>query len=293
MPQTITRALLANLFVGFKTSFQGGFAGAAPQWSKVATRVPSNTDTEEYGWLGSWPAIRKWIGDRVVNELSASTYSIKNEQFETTVGVKASAIKDDKLGIYGPMFQELGRAVAVFPDELIFALLAAGATTKCYDGQYFFDTDHPVAGGTASNHGGGAGTPWFLLDTTRALKPLIWQDREPFDFTALDSPTDENVFMRNEYLYGSQGRANAGFGFWQMAYMSKQDLTPDSYEDARAAMRSLTDDAGKPLGIRPNLLVVPGTLEGAGKRVVETAFTTGGATNEWAGSAELMVADYL
>lgn len=293
MARAITRALLGSLFTGFKTSFQGGFAGVSPTWSQLATYVASSTDSEDYGWLGAWPKIREWIGDRVINEMSASTYNIKNRKFETTVGVKADHIKDDRLGIYGPMFQELGRAVSIFPDELIYALLAAGATTKCYDGQYFFDTDHEEAGVGVSNHQGGAGTPWFLLDTSRALKPLIFQDREKFDFTALDNATDENVFMRDEFIYGSQGRANVGFGFWQMAYMSRQDLDADSYEEARARLAERRDDSGRKLGVKGTLLVVPGTLEGAGKRILVNQEKAGGGTNEWAGSAKLLVADQL
>lgn len=293
MSQAITRTLLSNLFVGFKTSFQGGFAGVAPLWSRIATPVPSSTDSEEYGWLGSWPAIREWLGDRVINELSASQYTVRNRDFETTVGVKANHIKDDKLGIYGPMFTELGRAVGVFPDQLIFTLLALGAVSKCYDGQYFFDTDHPVGAGVVSNDGGGGGAAWYLMDTSRALKPLIYQEREKFDFTALDNATDENVFMRKEYLYGSQGRANAGFGFWQMAYRSKQELNADNYEAARAAMMAFTDDSGRLLGIKPDVLVAPGSLEGKALRLLKNPDLPAGGTNEWAGTAEPLISRYL
>ena len=32
--------------------------------------------------------------------------------------------------------------------------------------------------------------------------------------------TDENVFMRDEYLYGVNARDGVGYGFWQMAYGS-------------------------------------------------------------------------
>lgn len=32
--------------------------------------------------------------------------------------------------------------------------------------------------------------------------------------------TDENVFMNNQFIYGADGRSNAGYGFWQMAYGS-------------------------------------------------------------------------
>ncbi|WP_337869813.1 Mu-like prophage major head subunit gpT family protein [Meiothermus sp.] len=71
----------------------------------------------------------------------------------------------------------------------------------------------PELSGTASAY-------WFLLETGRAVKPLILQVRKEPRFTALDRPTDENVFKRKEYVYGFDDRKNAGYAFWQLAYGS-------------------------------------------------------------------------
>ncbi|MCY9771153.1 Mu-like prophage major head subunit gpT family protein, partial [Paenibacillus alvei] len=65
---------------------------------------------------------------------------------------------------------------------------------------------------------------WFLLCTTKPLKPLIYQNRKEAKFVAMDRDTDENVFMRKQFLYGVDGRSNAGFGFWQMAYGSTGEV---------------------------------------------------------------------
>ena len=40
------------------------------------------------------------------------------------------------------------------------------------------------------------------------------------ELTALTRNNDENVFMRDEFVWGADGRSNAGYGFWQMAYGS-------------------------------------------------------------------------
>ena len=61
---------------------------------------------------------------------------------------------------------------------------------------------------------------WFLLCTNRFLKPIIFQDRKKAKLTALIKDDDENVFMRNEFIWGVDARYNAGYGFWQMAYGS-------------------------------------------------------------------------
>lgn len=292
MHRPITQQLLANVFTGFKTSFRGGFAGASDMALRVATKVNSTAGVEDYSWLGEWPKIREWIGDRQVKELGASTYQIKNRPFESTIRVKRDNIEDDQLGIYAPMFQELGRATATFPSELVFPLLADGFNAKCYDGQPFFDDEHPVGDGLQSNVQTGASDAWYLMDTTRALKPLIYQERRAFDLTAMDDPKDANVFHRAEYVYGVDGRAAAGFGFWQMAFASKATLNDANYGAARAAMSGRKSDEGKALGVTPNLLVVPPSLEGAGRELL-TAETIGGTTNKWRGTAELLVVPYL
>lgn len=290
---------LRSLYTGFNSAFQSGFSGVAAQYDRVALTVPSTTRSNEYGWLGQFPRIREWIGDRVIQNLEAHTYSIRNRSFELTVGVEREDIEDDNLGLYGPMFTELGRAAATFPDEMVWPLVKSGFTSKCYDGQYFFDTDHPVLDetGTAqsvSNTGGGSGTPWFLMDVSRGIKPFIFQQRKTFsNLIRKDEEKDENVFNAKKFVYGLDGRCNVGFGFWQLAFGSKQTLDAAAYAAARAALMGMKGDYGKPLGIMPNLLVVPPALESAGRKILNSELGSGGETNEWKGTAELLVVPWL
>lgn len=289
---------LRTLYTGFSAAFQGAFAGTQPMWNRVALRAPSSTRSNEYGWMGQLPQIREWLGDRVVQNLDTHDYTIRNKSYELTIGVKRPDIEDDNLGVYSTLFGEMGRAAAVFPDKLVFDLLKNGFSTLCYDGQNFFDTDHPVLdeNGTAasvSNSGGGAGTGWYLLDTSRMIKPLIFQDRKPFEFVRMDAATDEVVFSRDEYRYGVDGRCNAGFGLWQLAYGSKQTLDAAAYAAARGAMMAMKGDYGRPLGIMPNLLVVPPALEGAAREVLQAERTSGGETNIWRNTAEMLVVPWL
>lgn len=289
----INQAALAALFLGFKGSFQEGFRGAQPQWERVASLVPSSTKKELYAWLGQWPRFREWIGDRQLKSLSTSKYEIENKPFESTVGVNRDDIEDDQFGVYAPMFKEMGFASATHPDELVFALLAAGFASLCYDGQYFFDTDHPVGSGVASNFGGGSSTPWYLLDTTRALKPLIFQKRKDYNFVPMTKEDDEAVFMRKEYRYGVDARCNVGYGFWQMAAASKTTLDATNYKALRTAMKNLKSDEGRNLGIRPNLLVVPPTLEDAANELIKAERLANGASNPLKGEVDILVVPAL
>jgi len=63
-------------------------------------------------------------------------------------------------------------------------------------------------------------TEWHLLCTSRAVRALILQKREPFEFQAQEDPNNDSVFNLDEFHYGTRGRHNAGFGLWQLAYGS-------------------------------------------------------------------------
>jgi phage major head subunit gpT-like protein len=294
----INSATLNAIRVGFNASFQSGLGMATSLSTRVSTEVPSSAKEEKYGWLGKIPNVREWIGDRLIHNLAESDYSVRNKHFELTIGVDRDDIADDTLGVYAPLFQEMGQSTAGHRDTLVFSTLKAGFSTDCYDGQSFFDTDHPVldADGNETvyaNTDGGGGTPWFLLCTTRALKPIIYQLRQPWTFVGLDNPEDPNVFMKREFLYGSDARANVGFGFPQMAWGSKQTLNAQYYAAARAGIQGMKGDYGRPLGLVPDLLVVPPSLESAGRKLLNSEHAAGGETNEWKGTAELLVVPWL
>src|SRR5699024_11093226 len=216
----ISHALIKALNVGFDKSFQNGLSQAESQYLKLATRTKSNTSSTTYGWLGNMPALREWVGARVIQDITNSGYNIVNKKFESTIGVDRVDIDDDNVGIYGPLFEELGRSAAVFPDQLVGELLAAGDKTPCYDGQNFFDAEHPVNSkhdgtGTAnkvSNITVGEGPGWYVLDCSRAIKPLIFQERDAVELTAMDKVDDENVFTYDQFRYGTRVRCNVGFG---------------------------------------------------------------------------------
>ncbi|MAY19610.1 MAG: hypothetical protein CL955_03215 [Erythrobacteraceae bacterium] len=289
---------LQTLGRSFSAIYQQGLTMAASQSAMVSTMVPSSTGENEYGWLGKLPSMREWLGDRVINAATASDYTIKNKDFEQTIGVDRNDIEDDNIGIYSPLFTEMGRSTMAHKEELVFNLLKAGFTTACYDGQNFFDTDHPVLDadgneGSVSNMQAGAGAAWYLIDDTRALKPVIFQQRKAPTFVAKDSPTDDNVFTRKQFLYGVDSRCNVGFGFWQFAFGSKAELNAANYEAARAAMQGMKGDFGRPLGVRPTLLVVPPTLEGKGMEIVNAERNAAGETNVWKGTAKLEVIPWL
>lgn len=286
---------LTNLYTALTTVFNNSFTETPSWYEKVAMVVQAQTRTIDYKFLLNFPMVREWIGDRQVRNLEAHNFELTTKDYEATVEVDRNDIEDNQLGIYNPMVAELGRAAKKHPDSLIAALMANGFSATCYDGKFFFAADHPVGGGTASNSGGGSSTPWYLLDTTRVVKPFLFQLRQGPQLVRQDRPDDEQVFMRKKFRYGVDYRAVAGYGLWQLAFGSKDNLNPTNYAAARTSMMSYQDADGNPLGIVPNLLVVPPSLEATAREILQAEvilgdITAGGSkTNVWRGTAELLV----
>jgi phage major head subunit gpT-like protein len=294
----VTTAALDAIRVGFRTDFMEALGQAEAMSKDFATEIPSTTKEERMGWLNKIPGVREWVGDRQLNNLSEADYTIKNKSWEDTIKVDRDHIEDDNLGVYKPQIAELGDAAAAHREQLIFGAYKNGFTTNCFNGQPYFSTSHPVldANGsvtTFANTDGGAGAPWFLICNRKRLKPVVWTNRRPWQFSSLDGVTDQNVFMRKEFLYGIDARYNAGYSFPQFAWGSKQTLSATTYELARNSISSMKSDYGRPLGLVPDTLLMPPSLEGGARDILVSATGNAGATNKWRDSAKLVVCPWL
>ena len=293
----VNKSALSAIFISLQTTFNKAFDGAPTSWEKIAMRVPSGTKQNDYAWLANFPKMRRWIGAKQVKNLEQYKYSVVNDDFEATVAVDRNDIEDDQLGIYAPLAQMAGWSAKQLPDEIVYELVNGAFASLCYDGQYFCDTDHPVAGSSVSNKGSAAlsaatqaaalaslgaartamrkftddegrslnitpnvllcgpaledtaralltsdrledgkanpfkgafelvvdaritsDTAWFLLDTTKPIKPFIYQERKAPVFVQQTDPAADDVFLRKEFKFGAEARAAGGYGFWQLCY---------------------------------------------------------------------------
>lgn len=167
----VTSDFLAAVMTNYQSLWEDNFlAGrAAQRRGLVATETPSTTLDETYNWLGTVPKMREWVGDRQLQGLSAHNYTIRNKHFESTIEVDRDTYEDDKLQLIRPRIQQLALEAARYEDELVFTTLTGGTAALCYDGQYFFDTDHVDPGATyqtsQSNLLSGTGTSLAQIRT--------------------------------------------------------------------------------------------------------------------------------
>lgn len=120
--------------------------------SQVSMLFPSDQESEEYKWLGQAPAMREWIGGRQAKGFRDNGITIVNKEYESTLEVPVSWIRRDKTGqIMVRVAEQTDRANSHWA-KLLSQLIIDGESSLCYDGQYFFDTDHSEGdSGTQSN----------------------------------------------------------------------------------------------------------------------------------------------
>ena len=300
----IKDSTLQGLRTMVRAEFRQAFDAAVNRedYKELVTIVTSNTKSNSYAWLGSFPHMREWVGDRIVNDMKEFAYAIENKKYEATLGIDRTDIEDDNLGQYRVLAQTQGQETVDFFWRGIAKLIADGFTALCYDGQNFFDTDHPVyekADGTGSNTptsnilGFGSENPWFLLDLNRPLKPFIMQERFAPEFDEIKDTQNETVFMKDKYLYGIRYRGNWGYGLWQQAIASKEALTADNFQKAYGMMETFKRDGGDPLGLRPTHLIVDASNRAAAEEILLKQNLLGGESNINYNRVKLIVCHWL
>lgn len=133
----------------FYNRLEQGNAGWA---TRLAMKISSNQASENYAWLGMSPTMREWIGGRHAKDLAEFSFRIDNKEHEATLKVKRHELRRDNSGQLMLRIQELADRTNAYPAKLLSTLIVNGESATCYDGQFFFDTDHAEGdSGTQSN----------------------------------------------------------------------------------------------------------------------------------------------
>jgi phage major head subunit gpT-like protein len=111
----------------------------------ISMLFDSDQESETYKWLGQIPQMREWVGGRNAKAFSSNGITVVNKKFEATLQVLVDEIRRDKTQQVQIRIDELAVRALSHWNKLLSTLITngTGATSGlCYDGQYFFDTDH-------------------------------------------------------------------------------------------------------------------------------------------------------
>lgn len=148
MDQSIlsSRAVIGMYYEALATAAGLGWVG------NVSNYFGSDQASEVYPWLGMPPALREWVGGRQAKGLSTNMVEIRNKHFEATIEIALKDLRRDKTGQIRARLAEFAQRGESHFASLLSTLIVNGPSTVCYDGEYFFDTDHSEgSSGSQSN----------------------------------------------------------------------------------------------------------------------------------------------
>lgn len=283
------------------TAYNDKFDATEQTYTQIATVIPMDERGLTFGWLTSDDDLEEFdpnVG-RVIRFLEAHGARIDVKKFTKTIGVSFDDLRDGKFTLAVLTAAGIGRSTKRHPDRLVYGVLKDNEV--CYDTLPLFADAHPLkvdqaAGGPTfsnQNTSGAAGAPyWYLLRPEGHAVLFGIRNGEGYSFGTLGTDSD-NAYMKEQILVGVRARVVAAGGLPQFAYRSNKPLTAENLEAAVAEMESILGPEGQPIGNSPTILAVPKKLRSAGKRLIKGDRNDKGGYNEWYGSLDLIVSDYL
>lgn len=312
-----TRENAATLFRGFRATFNAAY-NAAPDprdaenlaADDFTMSVPSTNSSEDHNWLGQLPAMRKWVGSRVINQLRIGRIIVINDSYESTVEVPVTAIEDDSYGLFAPLFTAMGyqgrdlwralgvktllsnapwadgnpffcknriladgtsgftngvvtafsaaaleaalaamqsaqvgpnQSANVLPRLLIVGPSNAAAARRALKGEIVAASggnaseSNPLKGvvdfKVSSDFTGNHANKWVLLGEVSGIRCVCVQKRKEAQLVAKNQPTDDNVFLDNKALFGTDARGEAFLTLPFLGYAGGLSSVADYNED--------------------------------------------------------------
>lgn len=104
--------------------------------------INSDQDSEEYAWLGMVPQLNEKKGEKKFAQLRETPWTVNNVEYQGGIVLPKKHIIGDKTGQVQIRVNEMAARAQAHWFSLVVPLIVTGASGLCYDGQYFFDSDH-------------------------------------------------------------------------------------------------------------------------------------------------------
>lgn len=123
--------------------------------SSILQVVDTNTKTKNVAGLGDIPEVKESTGTVNLKTIGTHSYNVTVKKWDIGVAMDGADVRNHILG--GELVRKAGQLGAAFPQHwaryLTETKLPAfeGTSITCFDGQYPYDDDHPIDGGTQSN----------------------------------------------------------------------------------------------------------------------------------------------
>lgn len=104
--------------------------------------IDSDQDSEDYGWIGMVPQMSEKRGEKKFSQLRETDWIVRNAEYQGGIVLPRKHVLYDKTGQVRIRVNDLADRAMAHWVSLIAPLIINGESAVCYDGQFYFDTDH-------------------------------------------------------------------------------------------------------------------------------------------------------
>lgn len=195
MGTIVTTAALNALKTTLNLSYMGAYNTPRPLvFNEICTTVPATKKSTLLAILDMVPEFREWVSDRVFHNPAMHSQLVLNKHYELSMGVDADDVEDNEYGSAVLNASYLGEAAAKNPDVLLGALMQGAHALLGFDGQNFFDTDHPI------DVKAGTGSQSNYSASGKALTSANWEEVRGIMGTWTAGPSGRVIGARPTHL---------------------------------------------------------------------------------------------
>lgn len=249
----ITPAQLDRFLVTLNTSIGETYSSTPVRYPEFSSTVPCESEQMSFAWIGRLDKMRLWTGSRVTHEPAPQTYTVTPQPFELTETIDRFRLDDDHMGVYMRTIPEMGLQAKRWPDLQMRDML--------------------------QNKGAWTGTPQNGLDGL-----TFFNTAHPVDLYDASKGTYSNDFtggpVNVAYKKPDGSTVNVATG---------GALNVNPLATVYEYMTQLSGEDGEPVGVTPNVLLVPPALRLEAETLVKSTFF---APPAWGGiSSQVGAAD--
>jgi phage major head subunit gpT-like protein len=293
----VTSATLQTLNQGLKAAFAKGVESVPPLQAELTMETQSSHGIENYSWVKQLPVVKEFLTAREFQNSEMVSMAVANKNYEETIEVKYTDIRDDNISQYSTIMSAMGESLAYHPRSLIFKAIRSGLSALGVDGVPFFSNAHPTydetgAASTFDNVIEGVNEGWVLLDNSRSfMRPIVFQNREAPRMDLVGGAFDDRGnFIGMSIPFGTWASYAAALFMPHLALASFQPLTADNVYGAMQAMSSIRKQDGSYANVNATHIVVSPANRQAAENLFSASLTVQGGTNTLANSLKIIVA---
>lgn len=130
------KGIIDEMFNGARESIDG--YGPNEIVSSIANEVTANNGSRIYGWLGSIPGVKEWLGTKTYKQLKEYNYVVRNSEWYNALTMRKKELRRNGLVDVPMMLDGMTKEHSDHKLEMILGALTAGTANTAYDNVAFF-----------------------------------------------------------------------------------------------------------------------------------------------------------